>query len=184
MRQRPTSPAALATIKGLGRARIERHGAALLEAIAAHPQAAAAADAVRGPTCRLPATPARAAGPRLPRLRPRRPSPRTPCPDRRMPASASKHVSTEEWTWRLVDRGFTIDEAAAIRGLEPAAIIRHLTWMVRRGHQVPVESFLAPEIASAWDAWRAAHGDAAPPAEPADAAALWPLFLACRAAQK
>ena len=58
-------------------------------------------------------------------------------------APAPTHVSTEEWTWRLVDRGFTIAEAAAIRGLEPAAIIRHLTWMVRRGHQLAIESHLA-----------------------------------------
>jgi ATP-dependent DNA helicase RecQ len=79
-----------------------------------------------------------------------------------------------------VVQGFTIDEAAAIRGLEPAAIIRHLTWMVRRGHPLAVDAFLPPEVASAWDSWRAAHGDEAPPSEPADALPLWPLFLACR----
>src|SRR5207249_4466869 len=39
VRQRPSTPAALASIKGLGRARIERHGSALLDAIAAVPQA-------------------------------------------------------------------------------------------------------------------------------------------------
>jgi hypothetical protein len=29
--------------------------------------------------------------------------------------AASKYVPTEEWTSRLIDRGFTIAEAAAIR---------------------------------------------------------------------
>jgi hypothetical protein len=164
VRDRPTTPAALASIKGLGRSRIERHGAALLEAIAAHPHAAS---------------------PLTPSMSEAKP-PASEAPAQAVPprpastSSPSKHVSTEEWTWRLVDRGFSIDEAAAIRGLEPTAIIRHLTWMVRRGHPLAVGSFLSPEVASAWDSWRAAQGDANPPAEPADKLLLWPLFLACR----
>ena len=69
--------------------------------------------------------------------------------------TASSHVATEEWTSRLIDRGFTIAEAAAIRGLEPSIIIRHLTWMVRKGHPVALETLLAPEVIAAWDAWLA-----------------------------
>jgi ATP-dependent DNA helicase RecQ len=166
--ERPASPAALATIKGLGRSRIERHGAALLEAIVAHPAAPAVDSSATDPgpepaPAQAPSPPARVAPPRA-----------------ASSASPSKHVSTEEWTWRLVDRGFSIDDAAAIRGLEPAAIIRHLSWIVKRGHQLAAESFLSPEVAAAWDSWRAAHGEATPPSEPADAIPLWPLFLACR----
>ncbi len=80
-----------------------------------------------------------------------------------------------------MDRGFTIAEAAAIRGLEPAALIRHLTWMVRRGHHLAIDSLLSAETIAAWDTWRTSHGNESPPLEPTDAIGLWPLFLACRA---
>jgi len=90
-------------------------------------------------------------------------------------------VPTEEWTWRLLDRGFTLDEAAAIRGLELSAIVRHALQTARQGRTIPLASFLAPEQIASWDAWRHEHGDVVPPAKQADApAALWPLFLACR----
>jgi hypothetical protein len=59
-------------------------------------------------------------------------------------------------------------------------VIRHLTWMARRGHRPAVETFLAPETVAAWDAWSAAHPDGSPPPEPSASIALWPLFRACR----
>jgi ATP-dependent DNA helicase RecQ len=80
----------------------------------------------------------------------------------------------------LIDRGFRIDEAAAIRGLDRDAVIRHLTWMARRGHRPAVETFLAPETVAAWDDWSASHPDGSPPPEPAEAVPFWPLFRACR----
>ena len=80
---------------------------------------------------------------------------------------------------RLIDRGFTIAEAAAIRGLDPPMIVRHLTWMVRRGHPFSIETVLSAETISGWDAWLVAYGESAPP-EPTDALHLWPLYLACR----
>ena len=54
--------------------------------------------------------------------------PRPPKPER-----LGAYVPTEEWTWRLLDRGFTLDEAAAIRGLLPTDIVRHATLAVRQG---------------------------------------------------
>ena len=181
VRQRPTSPADLAGIKGLGRARIERYGGPILEAIAGHP---------------ITSTPANPNAPAL-RGEPEQPespptvtpvaSPEPPCPTAADPAPAqtqtattSEHVSTEEWTWRLLDRGFSIEEASAIRGLDPAVVARHLTWMVRRGRGLAVESFLPPETVAAWDAWSASHPDGPAPDEPAVSASLWPLFRACR----
>jgi ATP-dependent DNA helicase RecQ len=96
-----------------------------------------------------------------------------------VPASGS-YVPTEEWTWKLLDRGFTLDEAAAIRGLLPTDIIRHATLAVRQGRPLDPGSFLAPTVLERWDAWRAEHGDAdAPPAETGPTS-LWSLFVACR----
>jgi ATP-dependent DNA helicase RecQ len=96
------------------------------------------------------------------------------------PAAASDHVSTEEWTWRLIDRGFSIDEAGAIRGLEPAVVLRHLLWMVRRGKTVEASVVAPPDLVAAWDAWLTAHPEGETPDAPADRLHLWPLFRACR----
>ena len=151
VRERPGTPHALGSIKGLGPARLERHGAALLEAISGHPAA-------------KPVEPPRAIAPPL------------AVPDEPPPPADS--VSTEEWTLRLLEKGFTPDEAAAIRGLEPVAILRHATVAARQGHFVPLASFLGPEMIDRWDARRREHGDAPPADGPQDA--LWSLFLACR----
>jgi ATP-dependent DNA helicase RecQ len=105
-----------------------------------------------------------------------------PTPEPSFPSAPAgmPHVATEEWTSRLIDRGFTIAEAAAIRGLEPAIIVRHLTWMVRKGHSVVLETLIAPEVLAAWDAWLAQGGRGSPPHETDDSAVLWPLYVACK----
>jgi ATP-dependent DNA helicase RecQ len=162
VRHRPSTPSALAKITGLGPARVERHGAALLQAIAACPRQDRVADLTRDQETQEGEAPV---------------LPVTPATPTSLPLTSTGHISTEEWTSRLIDRGFTIAEAAAIRGLDPSAIIHHLTWMVRRGRSISVETFLPPETISSWDNWRNVHGDASPPPEAAD---LWPLFLACR----
>ena len=51
------------------------------------------------------------------------------------------YLATEEWTWRLLDRGFSAVEAAAIRGLEPKAIERHALWVARKGRPCPPGRF-------------------------------------------
>ncbi len=171
VRERPRTPQAMAAIKGMGPSRLERHGAALLAAIGACPPVAGRS-AIPSP------------------VETARPRPRevaaTPSPIIDPPASrAASYVPTEEWTWRLLDRGFTLDEAAAIRGLELSAIVRHALQAARQGRTIPLASFLAPEQIASWDAWRHEHGDVVPPAEQADApAAFWPLFLACRSGDR
>ena len=62
----------------------------------------------------------------------------------------------------------------------PTDILRHATLAVRQGKPLAPESFLAPELLRLWDAWRAEHGDAAPPPADAGPAGLWGLFVACR----
>jgi ATP-dependent DNA helicase RecQ len=163
VQQRPSTPGALALIKGLGRSRIERYGTALLQVIADfHPkQEEAAPDTVESPEQKQFRT-VQSSSPR----------------------ADSSHVPTEEWTWRLIERGFTIDEATLVRGLERTAIIRHLVWMVRRGNSLAVEAFLSPPAIAAWDAWQATSAGVSPPSEPADALHLWPLYLACRIARR
>jgi ATP-dependent DNA helicase RecQ len=121
-----------------------------------------------------------------PRVEPPRVEPPAVAPVANRPAPApssspSAYVPTEEWTWRLLDRGFSAAEAAAIRGLEPAAILRHATWTARQGKAVPLAAFLPDDVLARWDAWRRERGDAPPPAEPGLDPALWPLYLACRA---
>ncbi len=90
---------------------------------------------------------------RLPSCLDRRPS--APRIDRCLPLAmrAPTYIPTEEWTWRLLDRGFTLDEAAAIRGLDQAAIIRHAALMARQGRLIAVETFLTPDVIRRWDAW-------------------------------
>jgi ATP-dependent DNA helicase RecQ len=158
VRARPQSPRELASIKGIGPAKLERFGSALLEVIRA------------GPTASQASTPGR--------LDTSEPKPK-PSPVPSPAAPTSSYVPTEEWTWRLLDRGFSAAEAAAIRGLEPAVILRHATWVARQGRPVPLEAFLSPETITRWDTWHHEHGDSPPPDANA-AAGLWALYLACR----
>jgi ATP-dependent DNA helicase RecQ len=186
VRERPGSPLELARIKGLGKSRIERHGAALLDAIARFPTGGEDSAVVDIPA--LPAARTSSAGASASRtgtevVRPRGgealAEPRTHAKPTVPGPSLSSHVATEEWSTRLIERGFSIAEAAAIRGLEPAIIVRHLCWMVRRGRSLAVETFLASEVIVAWEACLLAQGSP-PPSEPAELIHLWPLFVACR----
>lgn len=139
----------LATVKGIGPAKLEKYGAAILETIAA------TAPSVREPE------------PVVAEVVESR--------------SAAKPVPTEEWTRRLLEQGFTIDEAATIRGLERSAVIRQLVKVASEGRAVPVSAFLPPADADRWDVWFREHGERTPPAT-ADGPALdlWALYLACR----
>ena len=143
--KRPRSPLDLAGIKGMGSYRLERYGSALLAAIAGEdpgpiPPQPPAAVAPADPSPR----------PEPPKVAPKMSAPVAPSPPK-IVAPAKVHISAEEWTWRLLERGFGLDEAAAIRGMEPAIIVRHATWMARQGRAIPLGLFLAPETLEAWD---------------------------------
>jgi ATP-dependent DNA helicase RecQ len=164
VRTRPRTPQALGAIKGFGPSRLERYGAELLAAIA-HSAGAAI----------LPPSPLAGEGRGGGDAEPRRSAGAAP-----VPPSPGAYVPTEEWTWRLLDRGFTLEEAAAVRGLLPADILRHATLAVRQGKPLAPESFLEPEVLRRWDDWRADHGESAPPPADTTPAGLWSLFVACR----
>lgn len=167
VRARPRTPQALAAIKGLGPAKVERYGRALLEAIVS----CEGADVDTAPV------------PEPPPLLRERPEPTAAQPTEPPQPAAASYVPTEEWTWRLLDRGFTLDEAAAIRGLDQVAVIRHATWMARQGRRINPRSFLSEEVVARWRAWQAEHGDEPPSPEHGGSRALWGLFLACAAGQ-
>ena len=172
VRDRPTSPHALAAVKGLGPSRIERYGAAILETIAGLPATSVRVDVAPAEDDE-PAPPTRPASRAVPTPA-ASPAASQPAPRPTAPP-AGDYVSTEEWTWRLLDRGFDAAEAAAIRGLEPAAIVRHATWIARAGKAVRISAFLDGATIDVWSAHRGEAGDAPPPG--VEPGGLWGLFL-------
>ncbi len=168
VRLRPTTPRDLAAIKGIGPSTLERYGSGLLDAIRGG-----------GPGSPRGASPSPSPRPSGPEPEFAEPPPLPRPPQSASSSSATAYVPTEELTWKLLDRGFSVEEAAAIRGLESSAILRHASWMLKKGKPVPVASFLDPERAALWDAWLARSGEVAPESDPL-AASLWALFVQCR----
>lgn len=158
VRMRPKTPRELALVKGLGPARIERYGADLLAVIAAFSEQ---------PDAPKPAEPSLFD-------EPIGEDPPPPPPVRSVP------VPTEEWTRRLLAKGFGIDEVAAIRGIDRSAVIRHVTLSARQGNPVSPQWFLTTATIRRWDAWRDDHGEGELPPDHDENGDLWPLYLACR----
>ena len=169
VRERPLTPHSLAGVKGMGPARLERYGAVLLEEIQKFP------GSPDGSESRIPEP----APVRSPVAAPLGPVKTSTEPALEPSRDSRPYVSTEEWTWRLLDRGFTPEEAAAIRGLDLQAILRHATSMAHKGRPIPLEVFLSTEQIGRWDAWHKSRGSTPPP-EPHASASLWQLFLACQ----
>jgi ATP-dependent DNA helicase RecQ len=101
-RSRPDSLADLQQIKGMGPAKVEKYGAAILEAVRES----------RGTPADRPSVSIEPE-PVLPLLG------IEPTPP---PAEDARAVPSAEWTARLIERGFRLDEIAALRGLSPAVI--------------------------------------------------------------
>jgi ATP-dependent DNA helicase RecQ len=110
-RARPTSLAELLLVKGMGPTRGEKYGAAIL-------------DAVRGPD-----------GNATREALPTAPPPLVPDADEppAAPAEDARGVPSAEWTARLIERGFRLDEIAALRGLSPAVIAAEARDAAARG---------------------------------------------------
>ncbi|MDX2038529.1 MAG: RecQ family ATP-dependent DNA helicase [Isosphaeraceae bacterium] len=162
VRIKPKTVQALAAIPGFGPARLERHGRAILDAIIGQSKSDGVLDTEETSE---------------------RPEPKRAEPSRHPVASASTvpatpaRVPTEEWTFRLVDRGFGIDDIAAIRGLERAVVIRHLSWTIRAGREVPWDSALPAELVGRWKEHARTGNPDAPPEDSEQWPGLWPLFL-------
>ena len=183
VRERPRSPHDLASIKGVGPVIRERYGSALLSAISGESPAPPErekrlddAPSVRRSTNEIveiahPPSPS-PLKPATPRLETTASSP-TASPN----SSAKVYVPTEEWTWQLLDRGFSLEDAAAIRGLEVPAIVRHATLMARKGYRLDLGRCMSSDLLAAWDDLRARQ---ASPAEGEDRLGLWAFYLASR----
>ncbi len=149
---RPATVGELAAIKGVGPATLERYGDKLLRAI----RDPAPEAIVAGPPVQAEATPQVVAA-----------------------IDNTSRVTTEEWTWRLLERGFKADEISAIRGLDDRAILRHATKLARQGKDIPLGSFLDDETLQLWgELARDRPGEIPQNAEGRHA--LWGLFLECR----
>ncbi|WP_152049968.1 RecQ family ATP-dependent DNA helicase [Tautonia marina] len=165
VRHRPSSPHELGTIKGIGKAKLERYGSALLEAIAGASRSSVdserSSSAISGSALHeFQELPEPVASPAL-----------TVEPDR---------VSTEEWTCRLLDRGFSATEAAAIRGIDLEEITRHVVEQSLQGRIVPIEGFLDAQTIQQWEAWVRDRGPSLPPDDARERPELWSIFLAVR----
>jgi ATP-dependent DNA helicase RecQ len=157
--QRPKNPHELAAIRGVFPQTRERFGAAILEAIAQTESSTLTPSLESKPFQDEHASPSIARS--------------------ESPTSTNGYVPTEEWTWRLLDRGFNFEEAAAIRGLELAAIVRHATLMARKGRGIALDRFLSPGVILEWEDHRLKGESSLPPGSE-DSAGLFALFLACR----
>lgn len=166
---RPRTPAELAQVRGVGRATVERYGAAILEAVAKSP---AVEPPPVAPVPRREPKPKPEPGPE--------PDPKPAAPTRRASESRSAYVPTEEWTFRLLDRGFSPEEVASIRGLDLPAILRHAGMAARQGKPVRPDWFFSPAVQDQWEAWRADQGETTPPPGLEGPAELWGLFLTLR----
>ena len=163
---RPKTPHELSGIKGMGSYRLEKYGAALLAAINNRPVVGKSTPPQPRPT---------------PAIEPNRPlKPATEDVESRL-ASLNREplVATEEWTGRLLDRGFSAAEAALIRGIEPAVILRHAEKLVRFGRTIPIEAFVESDILEVWDERLKAGFDIPLPGSQLPPA-IWALFLASR----
>ena len=178
VRARPASPFELGGIKGMGSYRLERYGAAILAAINGEPAASTPPSVSPSPP---PSRPRPAPAPALEPLRPSRPAREFGAGIEAASPGArpGPMVPTEEWTGRLLDRDFTAAEIALIRGLEPAAILRHALKLARAGRPVPVAAFVAPAILEVWEERLAAGFDAPLPGSEVEPG-VWELFVACR----
>ncbi|MBN2475709.1 MAG: RecQ family ATP-dependent DNA helicase [Pirellulales bacterium] len=75
---------------------------------------------------------------------------REPAPGQTPPVSAPAELQPSHyWTWRLLAAGFTVEQCAAIRGIEHEAVLDHALQAVESGWEVRPEWCLRRELLSA-----------------------------------
>jgi ATP-dependent DNA helicase RecQ len=175
-RRRPQSREALLEVKGIGGAKLDRFGDALLAILAG--QSPAAGKTPGGES------PAQGVSPKMLEETPAvdQPSASEPDaggkfdfepdpmdllndspPDLEIPleavadaAPAAKPVEEDHrarpshfWTWRLVQAGFSAAECEAIRGIERAVVLDHLSRAIDEGWPVRLEACFSPQLLAA-----------------------------------
>ncbi|MBN2024600.1 MAG: RecQ family ATP-dependent DNA helicase [Pirellulales bacterium] len=122
-RRRPQSPEALLAVKGIGPAKLRRHGPALLALLREAAETRATAEAA----------PARDAAPQADVGTRREASPACPA-----------EQGDSYWTWRLLAAGFSLDECVRVRGLPRETLVDHAIQAAADGRPVPVELCFDP----------------------------------------
>jgi ATP-dependent DNA helicase RecQ len=195
IRERPATPQDLGRVKGIGPAKLERYGKALLEVLGG---GAGTVEELppRDGRGKRPALEEKVLGDWVEVEEPEDGAPKSAEPTRETsgepvrpaetrtmpepPAGGGAYVSTEEWTVRLLERGFSLAEAAAIRGLDLQAVARHALWMARKGRKIEVACVLEVEdMRGRWRDHLEKNGPSAPPEGEEGLGFLWTLFVAC-----
>jgi len=177
-RWRPNCPDALLAVKGIGPAKLERYGEALLALVGRYVGQAVEAPGAEGNRAETPAWPDGSSNkpfapegvstrwdePEVEEAQDGRPSgdtdQGTPYPpvgpsEVRVPAGAAPGSVPPDarpshyWTWRLLSAGFPLDECQAIRGIGRDAVLDHLVRAVEEGWPVRAEWCLSAELLEA-----------------------------------
>jgi ATP-dependent DNA helicase RecQ len=145
-RIKPRSLDEMLAIKGIGPVKAERYGRHLLEIINGRSETVAAPPETREPAASSP-TVAHPRGSREPSGTAASPiaAPNPTAAPHREPSAAPDAHAAWYWTWRLLERGFTQLECAAIRGIDESVVLEHALRAARDGHCVPLDAFLTTE---------------------------------------
>ncbi len=121
VRLKPTTPRALALINGIGPSKLERFGTDLLKAVL-ETETETATETKTQP-----------------------PAPPLKILESTLAKTPIEEVVQEEWTCRLIDRGFSIAEASAIRRIPVGTIWEHIEQMVRSGRVIRADKIMTKE---------------------------------------
>jgi ATP-dependent DNA helicase RecQ len=152
-RSRPSSSDALMAVKGIGPAKLERYGEALLALVERHgvdgdsPERDAVADAPLPPAPT--AATAAAEAPEEALDTPPGDREEHPSVEGVLPRVSVKERPSHYWTWRLLCSGFSPEECEAIRGVSRDEVLDHLLRALDEGLTVEAERCLAPGLLAA-----------------------------------
>ncbi len=135
-RCRPESPAALLAVKGIGQAKVDRYGDALLDLL--RTGSGESSDTVGA------GMPCEESGDDPDEVPPFAELSGGPAAAGQFPEIDRQ--PTHYWTWRLLNKGFSVAECAAIRGLSAEEILDHAICAAREGRRVELEWCLSADL--------------------------------------
>ena len=162
--KRPTSAPALLSIKGIGPAKLERYGEALLALVGRHPSDDDSLQREPAAVTAPPSVPTVAAASDRQTEAPDEPptsGESTPSPEGAFLRLSAADRPSYYWTWRLLSAGFSPEECQAIRGISRQVMLDHLLRAVDEGLPVQPERCLDAELLAALE--REVGADARPP---------------------
>jgi ATP-dependent DNA helicase RecQ len=155
VQKRPTTPANLLAVNGIGPAKLDRFGHTLLGIISEHARTPEDRPADQGPFDREETEPRIAREGEAPAEPPAQTSlsispaarqePRPPAISEMEPESEKPSYY---WTWRLLSAGFSADECTAVRGITKNTVFEHALQAAENGYTVKPEWMLSGELLS------------------------------------